>query len=44
MTATYRPTPQVPALDGMTPLGMEEIAPQKTLEERVLEWTEQLCD
>ena len=41
MTATYRPTPQVPALDGMTPLG---IAPQKTLEERVLEWTEQLCE
>ena len=41
MTATYRPTPQVPALDGMTPLG---IAPQKTLEERVLEWTETLCD
>ena len=41
MTATYRPTPQVPALDGMTPLG---VAPQKTLEERVLEWTEQLCD
>ena len=41
MTATYRPTPQVPALDGMAPLG---IAPQKTLEERVLEWTEQLCD
>ena len=39
MTATYRPTPQVSALDGMTPLG---IAPQKTLEERVLEWTEQL--
>ena len=44
MTATYRPTPQVPALDGMTPLGMEEIAPQKTLEERVLEWSEQLCE
>ncbi len=41
MTATYRPTPQVPALDGMTPLG---ITPQKTLEERVLEWTEQLCE
>ena len=41
MTATYRPTPQVPALDGMTPLG---IAPQKTLEERVLEWTETLCE
>jgi len=41
MTATYRPTPQVPALDGMTPLG---VSPQKTLEERVLEWTEQLCD
>ncbi len=31
MTATYRPTPQVPALDGMTPLG---VSPQKTLEER----------
>ena len=41
MTATYRPTPQVPALDGMTPLG---VSPQKTLEERVLEWTEGLCD
>ena len=41
MTATYRPTPQVPALDGMTPLG---VTPQKTLEERVLEWTEQLCE
>jgi len=37
MTATYKPTPQVPALDGMTPLG---VSPQKTLEERVLEWTE----
>ena len=41
MTATYRPTPQVPALDGMTPLG---VTPQKTIEERVLEWTEQLCN
>ena len=41
MTATYRPTPQVTALDGMAPLG---ITPQKTLEERVLEWTEQLCE
>ncbi len=41
MTATYRPTPQVPALDGMTPWGS---APQKTLEERVLEWTETLCE
>ena len=41
MTATYRPTPQVPALDGMTPLG---VTPQKTLEERVLEWTETLCE
>ena len=41
MTATYRPTPQVPALDGMTPLG---VSPQKTLEERVLEWTETLCE
>tara|TARA_Y100001970_G_scaffold143438_1_gene176257 strand:+ start:114 stop:635 length:522 start_codon:yes stop_codon:yes gene_type:complete len=41
MTSTYRPTPQVPALDGMTPLG---VSPQKTLEERVLEWTETLCE
>ena len=41
MTATYKPTPQVPALDGMTPLG---VSPQKTLEERVLEWTETLCE
>ncbi len=41
MTATYRPTPQVPALDGMTPLG---VAPQKTLEERVKMWVMDLID
>ena len=41
MTATYRSTPQVPALDGMTPLG---VAPQKTLEERVKMWVMDLID
>ena len=41
MTATYRPTPQVPALDGMTPLGVNETLP---LETRIEMWAMDLVD
>ena len=38
MTATYRPTPQVPALDGMTPLGITPIPVKVEM------WVTDLCE
>tara|TARA_Y100000593_G_scaffold18256_1_gene36514 strand:- start:942 stop:1328 length:387 start_codon:yes stop_codon:yes gene_type:complete len=40
MTTAYKSTPQVEALNGMSPLGL----PQVSLEERVLKWTQDLCN
>ena len=40
MTTSYKPTPQVESLNGMSPLGL----PQVSLEERVLKWTQDLVN
>ena len=40
MTTAYKATPQVEALNGMSPLGL----PQVSLEERVLKWTQDLVN